>query len=150
MDNIQENTSSKKSFSLKKTERLSSKKIIDKLFAEGDALLQYPLKIVYLTTKIASQYPAQSAFTASKRSFKHAVTRNHIKRLLRESYRLNKHIIYDGLNNEQLAIFIIFIGKKIPQYEQVEAAMKKGLGKVINKLSTKENEHHITDWTKYT
>uniref|UniRef100_UPI0032166547 ribonuclease P protein component n=1 Tax=uncultured Draconibacterium sp. TaxID=1573823 RepID=UPI0032166547 len=133
MNTISENTKETKSFSLTKKERLCSKKVIGKLFEEGDSILQYPIKMVFLKTDLPAETKAQAGFTASKRAFKRAVTRNRIKRLLRESYRLNKHIIYNELNDEQLALFFIFIGKEIPKFETVELAMKKGLLKIIHK-----------------
>jgi ribonuclease P protein component len=137
MTTISEHTKQAKSFSLKKEERLSSKKCIDKLFAEGDSALQYPLKMVFLKTELQTKYPVQAGFTVSKKIFKRAVARNRIKRLLRETYRLNKHLIYTELKQEQLALFIIFIGKELPKYEIVEVAMKKGLSKIIKKISNK-------------
>lgn len=138
MNTVSENIGTPKSFSLKKAERLRSKKIIEKLFANGDSILQFPLKIVYLKTELSKNCPAQAGFTASKRGFKRAVHRNKIKRLLREAYRLNKHIIYDELKNEQLTLFIIFIGKEIPEYKQIEVSMNKGLKKIIKKLATQD------------
>jgi len=133
MNTVSENIENKKSFSLKKAERLNSKKIIEKLFTEGDSILQYPLKMVYLKTELPLSCPVQAAFTASKKGFKRAVTRNRIKRLLRESYRLNKQIIYDTLIEEQLALFVVYIGKDLPNYKSIETAMKKGLKKIIKK-----------------
>lgn len=135
MTTISKNTEQGKSFSLKKAERLSSKKCIDKLFAEGDSILQYPLKMVFLKTELQTKYPVQAGFIASKRNFKRAVSRNRIKRLLREAYRLNKHLIYTELEQEQLALFIIFIGKELPQYKSIELAMRKGLSKIANKIT---------------
>ncbi len=133
MDESRENNDKNK-FTLKKAERLSSKKVIDKLFSEGKSFLQYPLKFVFLQTDITSAYPAQAGFTVSKKIFKRAVARNRIKRLLRESYRLNKHIIYDAYTNNKIAIFIIFIGKELPEYKQINRAMSDGLKKLTNRL----------------
>lgn len=143
MSTVSENKEIELSFTLKKEERLSSKKIIDKLFTEGNSILQYPLKMVFLKTELPGNYSAQTAFTASKKLFKRAVHRNRIKRLLREAYRLNKHIIYQEFTHEQLAIFIIYIGKELPKFQQIETATKKGLKKILYKLSLqnqKENE----------
>ncbi|WP_346856354.1 ribonuclease P protein component [uncultured Draconibacterium sp.] len=148
MNTTSANSANNKSFSLKKAERLSSKKIIDKLFAEGDSILQYPLKIVFLKTELPTEFPVQAGFTASKRNFKRAVARNRIKRLLRESYRLHKHILYDQLHDRQLAIFILYIGKEIPQYTAVENAIKKGFPKIVLQLADKKPKTPLQTETK--
>jgi len=115
------------SFRFKKEERLCSKKTIDKLFTDGDSFIAYPLKIVYMQTDLNTNYPVQAAFTASKKIFKRAVKRNRIKRIMRESYRLNKHELYKFLNEQQLALFFIYIGKEIPEYRVIENATKKAI-----------------------
>ncbi len=84
----------KRSFSFKKEERLCSKKIIDKLFSEGESFLVFPLKFVFLKTSLPSKFPVQTGFSVGKRTFKKAVQRNLIKRKMRETYRLNKHNFY--------------------------------------------------------
>lgn len=140
MATTSENTKQGKAFSLKKSERLHSKKIIDKLFAEGDSLLQYPLKLVFLKTDLQCNHPVQAGFTASKKNFKKAVARNRIKRLLREAYRTNKHLIYDELKQEQLALFIIFIGKELPEHKVVKLALRKGISKMIAKITDYNSE----------
>ena len=127
------------SFSLKKDERLCSKKLIEQLFAKGESFLAYPLKVVFLETTLETKFPAQAAFTVSKKNFKRAVKRNRIKRLMRESYRLNKNPLYITLGNRQLAIFFIFIGKELPVFSRVESAMKKAITKLTSQLEAKEN-----------
>lgn len=137
----QENTIRKgKKFSLNKAERLSSKKTIDRLFTEGESVVQYPVKIVFLTTDLDCTYPAQAGFTTSKKNFKRAVARNRVKRLLREAYRLNKNKIYNQLTQEQLALFFIYIGKELPSHETVNSAIEKGLNKLLKKIQQKTTE----------
>jgi ribonuclease P protein component len=137
MENLHENNiATKRKFSFKKEERLTSKKVIDKLFSEGDSFLSFPLKIVFYETSLPSKYPSQVAFSVGKRSFKLAVNRNKIKRKMRETYRLNKHQLYNVLGDKQVAVFFIFIGKEIPEYEQVNIAMEKGIKKLIAKISS--------------
>ena len=113
--------------SFKKEERLCSKKIIDKLFSEGASFLSFPIKVVYLPTTLPGKYPIQAGFSVSKKIFKRAVKRNRIKRLMREGYRLNKHILSATKTNNQMAVFFIFIGKDVPNYSSIEKAMKKAL-----------------------
>lgn len=128
------NISEDSGFTLNKDERLSSKKVIDELFAEGESLLAFPIKVVFKRTKLHSKYPVQAAFTASKKSFKRAVHRNRIKRLLRESYRINKNPLFQALKEDQVAIFFIFIGKQLPTFSMVENAMQKAIIKTISQL----------------
>ncbi len=139
MVNKSENRSEKhQKFSFKKEERLCSKKIIDRLFAEGESFLVFPLKFVFLKTKLPSDSPVQAGFSVGKKIFKRAVLRNLIKRKMREAYRLNKHTLYENTGEDQLALFIIYIGKTIPEYQQVEEAIKKGLKKLTKEITSKK------------
>ena len=115
-----------KKTTFKKEEHLCSKKVIDKLFAEGSSFLFYPLKIVYLKNNLPDDFRVQAAFSVSKKNYKRAVVRNLLKRRIRESYRLNKHILYKN-SDKQLAVFFIYIGKEVLEYQSIKAAMKKAL-----------------------
>lgn len=125
-----EKTESPVAHTLKKAERLCSKKVIDELFAEGESFLAFPIKVVYKVTELPQPVPVQAGFTVSKKIFKRAVKRNRIKRLMREAYRLNKQMLPLLADEQQMAIFFIFIGKELPTFAQVEKAMKKALYKL--------------------
>lgn len=136
MSNLGENIDEGKvNFSFHKNERLCSKKVIDKLFLEGKTIFAFPLKIIYLETQIPTKFKVQAAFTVGKRNFKRAVHRNLIKRRMREAYRLNKSNLYEGLGEKQVAVFFIFTGKTIADYQMVESAVKKGIKKLIKEIS---------------
>lgn len=115
------------SFTLKKEERLSRKKIIDRLFTEGKSFISFPVKVVFLSVKLNTSFPVQAGFSVSKKIFKSAVKRNRIKRLMREAYRLNKHLFYSRIQDQQFAVFFIYIGKELPKYSSIETALKKAL-----------------------
>ncbi len=122
------------SFTFSKEERLCSKKVIDRLFAEGSSFIAYPLKVVFLPAKLNTAFPAQAGFSVSKKNFKRAVKRNRIKRLMREAYRLHKQQLYQLLAEQQLAMFFIYIGKEMPEYVPVENAIKKAFLTIQKKL----------------
>ena len=127
MENTSENTVTNTGFTFKKAERLRSKKQIDKLFSEGKTFLFYPLKVVFTETDFQESYPAQVAFTVSKKLYKKAVKRNLIKRRMREAYRLNKHLLAYAENTSKKAVFFIYIGKEILDFATIEKAMKRSL-----------------------
>lgn len=126
-------------FTLGKEERLKSKKIIDRLYAEGSTVKVFPLRMVYLQTAHTSEFPAQVGVSVAKRNFKHAVDRNRIKRLLRESYRKQKYIVYN--NVEKPYVFMIsYLAKEELTYASIETKMKKLLLKFITEIKLTKDE----------
>ncbi len=109
-------------YTFTKSEKLKSRKLIGQLFEQGQRLKAFPLQVVYLTVEHEGDFPVKAGFSVSKRYFKHAVDRNRIKRLMRESYRLNKHKFYKHCNDKQVLMFI-YISRKKADYPQVEKAM---------------------------
>lgn len=89
----------------------------------------------------AGPFPAlQTGFTVSSRQFKKAVDRNRIKRLMREAYRLQKNDLLLKLNTsqKQLAVFFIYVGNELPEYQILfdkTGAVLKRLIKIINENS---------------
>ena len=119
-----------------KKEKLKSKKLIDQLFTEGQSVSAFPLRLVYLGTDFADDVITKTGVSVSKRNFKTAVDRNRIKRLLRESYRLNKASYFNNLTTQH-AFMILYIGKDKPTFAQVETKMKILFEKFSNKISEK-------------
>ena len=123
---------------LKKAERLDRKKVIGKMFTGGagaHSFTVFPLRVVYLTEpELKSQ--ASVLISVSKRYFKHAVDRNHVKRQLREAYRLNKAALLEALaaRNEQLAISFIYLTDEQMSTAFIEKRMKLALAKLVEKL----------------
>jgi ribonuclease P protein component len=123
-------------FTFHKEERLCSQKLIGELFSTGESFLAYPLKVVFLKTKLDVSYPVQAAFTVSKRNFKRAVKRNQLKRRMREAYRLNKSNLYADLaaKNLQIAIMFVYVGKDIVEYPAIEKGMISAFKKLLAKV----------------
>ncbi|GAB3581584.1 ribonuclease P protein component [Hymenobacter daeguensis] len=111
--NSQELTA-KRRHTFPKEEHLCRKKLIEELFGKQNASLgAYPLRLVYTKAAAPTSAPPQVLISVSKRTFKRAVDRNRLKRLIREAYRLNKYRLTEQPNGHEIALLgIIFTGKE--------------------------------------
>ncbi len=124
-------------YSYPKVEKLKSKKIIESLFTDGKSVGKYPLRLVYVQNNFDDDVPLKMGVSVSKKYFKKAVDRNYFKRVLRECYRLNKHLLIDNL--EQKYCFMFFYQTKDRlSYQEINEKTIKLFEKFINSL--KENE----------
>lgn len=118
-------------YTFPKKERLSSKKEIRELFENGSSFYLPPFKVIfqpYTPTSDTSGFYHKVLFSIPKRNFKKAVTRNKIKRRLKEAYRLNKHqLLKPNFVGLPLLIAYIYIGKKVDSYEMIEEKLKASL-----------------------
>ena len=134
---------------------MKSRKLIEQLFKEGKNFSVFPFRVYYLIMPNAErqkpnaevptancQLPAlnsqlSAGVGASSKNFKKAVDRNRIKRLTRESYRLQKNELQNLLKerNQQLAIFFIYTSKDLPEYKMVFEKMGLILQRLIKIIS---------------
>jgi len=122
------NCNTMKPFGFPKSERLCSKKSIDSIFAQGQSVFSYPIKATFTIEALPHNEPAaQTLFVVPKKKFKRAVHRNAIRRRVRESFRLNKHTLYQWCSDNQLQVKIAFVyvaSEKLP-FEQIQLAIVK-------------------------
>ena len=117
-----------------KSERLFSQKKIDRLFDTGHSFIAYPLRIVYLsdTCDLASQSGISILISVPKKRIRHAVDRNRIKRLIRESIRLHKNaiaLLYQQ-NGKQLHLALMYISNDLKPYPIIEKSVLKALNRL--------------------
>ncbi len=120
-----------------KEERLTSKKKIDRLFAVGNGFNVYPFRIIWMFREAQDgNTPAQVLISVSKKKIKKAVTRNLIKRRIREGYRKNKSGFYSYLtkNNIDCTLALVYIASDIALYKDIEQ-------KIISILQRLESEY---------
>jgi ribonuclease P protein component len=121
-----------KTFTLPKTERLYLRGAIEQLFAQGHGFIVYPYRVVYRTVpadEAATDPMGQVAIMtiAPKKKFKHAVDRNHVKRLTREAYRLNKLPLIEAMTQrgEKLQVAFLYLDNKFLSFEETQARMQQ-------------------------
>lgn len=126
-------------FTLGKQERLKSRKLIEKLYSEGHSVKRFPLRMVYLQTTHTSSFPVQMGVSVSKRNFKHAVDRNRLKRLMRETYRLQKDLVYNHVT-QPYVFMISYIGKEELTFDEIFSKMTQLLNLFIKTTTPIEDE----------
>lgn len=112
--------------------RLKSRKLIGKLFAEGQTAKAYPIRIQYILHDIDHHPPLLIGVSVSKRHFKRAVDRNKIKRQLREAYREHQHQIdkLASTSDEKVAMMIIYGAPERWEYHRLSSKLKNCLKKI--------------------
>lgn len=132
-------TSSPKTFG--KKEKLVSKKTIDALFSGGNSrsMSAYPLRVVFMRKeRCETEEPAQVMVSVSKRHFKRAVKRNRVKRQIREAYRLNKHLLYEALEQRKdtaVAMAFIWQSDELAETALITEKMQSLLSRMAEKIS---------------
>ena len=115
-----------------KSERLYLKKDIENLFAKGKSFLSFPLRIFYLQRTCNETDGGVSVLVSvPKKRIRQAVNRNRIKRLVRESYRLNKN----RLSGQHLHIGFIYIDNEVKPYSDIEKSIRRAF-EMIEKNNT--------------
>ena len=122
---------------LRKKERMVSRKLIDTLFdGHGQSMVAFPLRVVFIKhERTASDAPIQMLVSVPKRHFKHAVDRNHVKRQVREAYRLHKSILYDALSaGQQLSVAFVWLSDSHLPTSKVEERVITLLQRIAERL----------------
>jgi len=109
---------------------------IGKLFNEGHTFFRHPIKVYWLPGFWTGDPAVKVLVSVSKRNFKKSVDRNHIKRLLRECYRKNKHIAEEGLNHRKCMLALVYSGKEIPGFNSLEPIIIQLLLRLIKDYET--------------
>ena len=106
-------------FTYPKNEKLKSKTTIDLLFSDGNSVSKFPLRLVYVENSEENAELIKMGVSVSKKYFKKAVDRNYYKRVLRETYRLNKHLLIESLQ-KPYAFMFFYQTKERLSYQEIE------------------------------
>lgn len=124
-----------------KTYKLCSEKLIDQTYKNGKTIKEIPFILNYLAVKHTLPQAFQVVIVVPKRKFRHAVTRNQIKRYIREALRLHKALIEQPLQstNTELALFLLYVGRKEVTFHDIEKKIIVLLNRLAHEVNS--NEH---------
>lgn len=97
-----------KKFGLSRKERIKKKKDFDQIYSSGKVIFSKnkKIKIMYVIEENSENPGIKIAAAVSKKAG-NAVWRNRMKRLLKESFRLNKNILTEFCINNKLLLKLV-------------------------------------------
>ncbi|PKP10692.1 MAG: ribonuclease P protein component [Bacteroidetes bacterium HGW-Bacteroidetes-4] len=129
-----------KRLTFKKKERLKSRSTIQALFDTNQNLKNYPFKLVWMIVPSSGTSMVKAGVSVSKRNHRSAVTRNFIKRRMRECYRTNKLDLYQSIDgkNIELSFMLIYLSSEIVPFTEFEQKIKQLLFRLSEKVKTND------------
>ena len=150
---ISSETSTPRRLTLGKGEKLRHRTLVEKLFAKGESLYEFPFRLTWRLTTIDELKesfrcevpqpidPIQMLITVPKKKRRRAVDRVLLRRRIREAYRLNRLPLRDLVESlpgeSTLSLAFIYIHDKNTDYALIEKKMKSLLHKVAEKIKNK-------------
>ena len=120
-------------YTFSKEERLSRKRDIDTLFAEGKSFIAYPLRVIFLLAEQSEgSVPVSILTSVSKKRFKRVFYNFQV----REAYRIQKQELCNCVQEKgkSLKVAFIYIDKEIYLQKDIEKAMAKALRVLKEKM----------------
>jgi len=114
-------------FLFPKSNKISSIRRISEIFRNGSVIYNYPLKVLYLPNDLNE---SRVVISVPKRVFKRAVKRNYVKRVIRESLRLQR---FDSFSDIGFDLCIIYTDKELPLFKFINKKIEDVLGKIIKR-----------------
>lgn len=112
------------------------------MFTEGNSFSVYPLRVVYIENISLKEKGVNVSIMANvpKRKFKRAVKRNRLKRLIKESFRLNKFDFIEKVasQSEYISIAFLYLSREEKSFFEINAAMKQALEMLSSKIPIRE------------
>lgn len=125
-------------FTFKKKDKLKSRKQTQFLFAKGQSMNAFPIKLIY-TIEPNEPGSLQTGVGAPSRTFRKAVDRNRVKRLLREGYRLERPsfvISVNTLNKLRVNLFFLYTDATVLAQKEIQEKIKQLLSRLAEKINS--------------
>jgi ribonuclease P protein component len=112
----------KESKTFPKNHRLHEKRTMEALLSGGIALMQKPVKLLWLASD-SSKPSFKVAFSVPKKLFKRAVDRNLLKRRMREAFRVHQQLLKDNNGNRSYTLWYIYSSNNLTSFKEIEIAI---------------------------
>ena len=117
-----------------KYERICRESEIQSLFEKGAGFSCYPYRVVFLVRPVGDK-PAtcRLLLSVSKKRFHHAIKRNRVKRLIRESWRKNKSKLYELCARDTISIDValVYNATVIHSFKEMVDSTAKAVNELI-------------------
>lgn len=124
-----------KSAGLSKTERIKRRKEFQLVYASGKTVYSHQNKFKATIFFIENEsHPFVKVAFAVHKKAGNAVWRNRVKRLLRESYRLNKKDLLVQSELKKTSVFVVFSPNSINKKKQGTLFLKNVMPEIIDLL----------------
>lgn len=122
-----------KQFGLSFKEKIKSKKEFDLVYSKGEVIFSSSLKLkaAFFVDRNPGTPGIKTAFAISKKSG-NAVWRNRFKRLLRESFRLNKIELASQCTERNIKLFLVFSSNTLNQEANKKILLKDIMPDVLD------------------
>ncbi len=123
-----------RSFTLRREERLRGQVAVSKLFADHRVVVRFPFRVHYVQSQGPESF--RVLFVVSSRKYRKAPMRNRIRRVIRELYRLNRHILAEAPLPETPSIHLalIYTGPPEVSYNELLPSFRQLLTKLREHL----------------
>ena len=147
-----------KLFTYQKADKLKSRKQTQFLFSKGQSMNAFPIKLIYTiesTQQLSVLLPSppynineiiergqlQTGVGAPSRTFRKAVMRNKVKRLLREGYRMEKptFITNAALQGKRVNLFFLYTDRALITQKEIQEKIKQLLNRLAEKLNNMQD-----------
>ncbi len=105
-----------------KHNKLCGRTAIEVLYREGKRFVVWPFRVTWMKAEDETRV----LVWAPKSLFKHAVDRNHLRRLMREAYRRNCGLLGD----RHYTLAFNYMDKEMHSFAEIQKAMCKALTKI--------------------
>jgi ribonuclease P protein component len=128
----------RKKYGFGKAEKLCSQRTIDELFNTGNSLFVSNFRMIYLEKQESGHAGIKVLISVPKKILRHAVSRNRMKRLIREAFRLHKLSLQPLLDvpGRNFYFAIIYTGRQTCTLPVVETAINELFGRLTKIYET--------------